>query len=138
MAAGTGRRGFVRGVGSRIHAVSRWLYGWRGLRLLAVLILPFIAADIGPAYAARFGEGTLGVFVAERKECGRAGCSWYGDFRSDDGQIVRSDVLLASGDDPSSAGEEVRAKDTGNRAAVYPVDGGWDWLFLSLFRPVHR
>ena len=102
-------------------------------RLFAIVTLPFGLLDVGPAYAAHHREGTPGVFVAQRRECrGRAGCGWYGDFRSLDGRVERDNVLIDSGDEPWSVGHVVKAQDTGDRAVVYPADGGWDWLIVSL------
>ena len=96
--------------------------------------MPYVIQDIGPAFEARFGDGRRGVFTAEAKDCeGRGGCTYYGTFRSDDGSLVREDVLMATGGGVSGVGDVVPAIDTNDRAAVYPPDGGWDWLLVAAF-----
>jgi hypothetical protein len=106
---------------------------WAGVPLFVLFVTPFVLMDIGPAYAARHG-GTPGTFVVRHEDCGgRGGCSYYGDFRSDDGRVARHDVLMASGGDVHAVGDESRAVDTGDRAVVYPPGGGQDWLFTTAF-----
>jgi hypothetical protein len=108
------------------------LLWWVAVPLACVLIVYYAVQDIGPAYEARFGtEGVEGTFVVQREECDRS-CVQYGTFTADDGSVLRTDVLIGSGAGGPAIGETIRAKDTGDRAVVYPLDGGWDWLFTTL------
>ncbi|WP_141580031.1 hypothetical protein [Actinomadura sp. WMMA1423] len=103
--------------------------------ILAVIAVFFTAQDLVPSYAALFHGGKTGVFTARDKKCGKS-CSWRGDFVSDDGSVVRRDVLLGSGERVDGAGDRVKARDTGNRGAVYPAgwspDAIWATFFLML------
>jgi hypothetical protein len=102
--------------------------------VVAVFILFFAVQDIGPSWRARFGEsGTPGTFTAMEEDCsGRGGCSYWGEFVSDDGSIVRRDVILGSGHGDVTVGDSTLAYDVGDRAAVYPPGGGHDWIFVTL------
>jgi hypothetical protein len=73
-----------------------WLW-WYGIPVFALFVTPFLVMDIGPAYKARTG-GVHGTFIARDADCsGRGGCYYYGDFRSDDGTVTRTDIGMASG-----------------------------------------
>jgi hypothetical protein len=114
-------------------------------RFLLVVVVPLLlgggaiaylaAQDIGPAWDASFGDpGRKGVFVATEKNCDRFVrpdfCTLRGDFKSDDGDVVRRDVALAPGHPPVSVGSSTTAYDTGARKTVYPPGGAAD---LDLF-----
>jgi hypothetical protein len=116
-----------------VAKLRRWFAIRRVVRVVSLVVLPFVLTDVGPAWAAHLRHGTAGQFVAVRQECSRYGCDWYGTFTSLDGRVTRDDVLLASGGDASFAGDVVAAQDTGDRAVVYPANGGWDWLLTSAF-----
>jgi len=95
----------------------------------ALAVLPFTLRDIGPAWSAHLGHGEPGIFIAYTETCSRS-CSWYGNFTADSG-YTRTDVLLASGNQVSHAGEVVAAVDTGDPKVVYPSGGGTDWILLT-------
>ena len=99
--------------------------------LVALLSLPFLVLEAGPAYEARFGGGTDGVFTARDADCDDDVCTWRGDFRSDDGRRVLDDVGLIGAAD-LTAGDEVEAVDTGSDDAVYPADGGSNWFVITV------
>ena len=112
--------------------MGSWLW-WFGIPVFALFVTPLVVMDIGPAYEARTG-GTPGTFVAREADCGgRGGCSYHGDFRSDDGTVTRTHIGMASGGDIHAVGDESRAVDTGDRANVYPPGGGSDWLIVTAF-----
>jgi hypothetical protein len=101
--------------------------------LFAVFVLTLSVQDIGPAWSAKFGNGTHGTFTADRCDRGKSGCFWKGTFVSDTGRTLRTDVGLASGDNVTHVGQQVEALDTGDRVNVYPAGGGWDWLYTMIF-----
>ncbi len=110
------------------------LIWWLGVPVFCTLLLPLIASDLGPAYDAHRGRGTPGVFVATSEDCGgKGGCSYTGDFRSDDGTVVRKDVGIASGSQVHDVGDASKAVDTGSDGYVYPAGGGHDWLYVTGF-----
>lgn len=98
--------------------------------LFSLIPLPFLLLEIGPAYQARFGGGTDGVFTARVEDCGDSGCSWRGDFRADDGSVPREDVRIIGGG-PDAVGERADAVDTGSEDAVYPAGGGSNWAVVT-------
>ncbi len=98
--------------------------------VFAALTLPFLLLEVGPAYEARFGGGTDGVFTARSEDCGESGCAWRGDFRSADGAVERTGVRIIGGG-PEAAGDRVDAVDTGSEDAVYPAGGGSNWLVIT-------
>jgi hypothetical protein len=91
----------------------------------ALLILVGAALDLGPARRASGGEGIPGTFTATRPVCGTGpGCSWHGDFLSDDGTLRLTDVLIDDGAD--HAGQTVEA--------IYAGRGSVPLLGRSLYR----
>jgi hypothetical protein len=101
--------------------------------LVLCSFLVVLGLDIGPAWSAKFGGGVHGTFTAY--ECERASahhCFWVGTFASDDGRVQREDVGFDSGK-VTHVSQRVRAVDTGDRVDVYPEDGGWDWLLITIF-----
>lgn len=98
--------------------------------LVSLLTLPFLLLEVGPAYQARFGGGTGGVFTARAQDCADGGCSWRGDFRSADGSVRRTDVTIVGGG-PTAVGQRLDAVDTGSDRAVYPAGGGSNWLVVT-------
>jgi len=122
--------------------ISDRIYGWAWRYLTpvaALFMLIFAGIDAGPSWQARFGEqGMRGVVVVTSEECthmrysGRT-CDHYGNFRSDDGTDNRSHVLLATGFGLVKVGDRRIAYDTGDRAAIYPPNGGEDWAITGAF-----
>jgi DivIVA domain-containing protein len=67
------------------------------------------------------------------KDCsGRGGCSYSGDFVSDDGKVQRSGVGLASGFSDLAVGVRVVALDDGDPNNAFPPGGGQDWIYVTL------
>lgn len=96
-------------------------------------LLAFLGAAVftGPALSAFLGNGTPGVFTAERQTCPDGPedkCEWHGGFASDDGTIRHDSVRLAEDVILSGPGATLRAQDTGGRRAVYLIDGGSEWF----------
>lgn len=102
-----------------------------GLLTMAIL-------NVGPAWSAMLGHGVHGTFTAENCRHGIDGCSWQGNFVSDDGNDRRDGVEFGSGNSVTQVGQRVAALDTGDGANVYPAGGSEDWavapviLLLSL------
>jgi hypothetical protein len=107
----------------------------------ALLLFVGAALDLGPARRAARGEGIHGTFTATRPACGKGpGCSWHGDFVSDDGALRLTDVLIDDGDKDvvDRVGQTVTAiyAGRGSTPTVYPAEGsdGWviaAWIFAS-------
>lgn len=107
------------------------IFLWIGLPLIAVIGLGFSVRDVGPAWAAKNGEGTVGTFTAKREDCGRRSCSFYGDWVSADGAGRRSDVILYDEPDSMSIGGTTEALDTGARTGVF-TKGGSGTFYLTV------
>jgi len=122
----------------------RWrLSGWRWRRVRKVpwmvilwgYLMPFVAVfmivmatvDFGTTWPAAHGGGRPGVLLLQSKSC-RKSCTWHGRFRSDDGAVVRESVMM-SDHVPADArvGDQLRARDTGNRSFVFAASGSFDW-----------
>jgi hypothetical protein len=98
--------------------------------LLALLVVPLLVLELPPSYEARFG-GTPGTFTAVEQRCAEPeACTWYGDFRSDDGSTLRRDVRVVEGR-VAERGETLDAVDVGRDGAVYRA-GGWNWLVSTV------
>jgi hypothetical protein len=106
------------------------LVWWLGVPAVCALLVPATVSDVHPAFEAHRGHGTPGVFVATEESCGKGGCDYSGDFRSDDGRVTRQDVQIASGSKVNDVGDEVRAVDTGSDDNVYPAGGGHEYLYV--------
>lgn len=102
------------------------------------MMLAFAAYQAGPALAAATGDGPHGTFTALDQSCfehhpGKWLCTWQGDFRSDDGKVVREGVTLYDSEqDTLQAGQTVRAFDTGRPEHVYGEDGSREWVPVVL------
>jgi hypothetical protein len=124
---------------------SRWLPSgsrWRRLRkvpwmvILLGWLMPFVAAfiivlaavDFGTTWPAAHGGGRPGTLLLQSGHCRKGHCTWSGQFRSDDGRIIRDSVLMRDGV-PAGArvGDRVRARDTGNRGFVFAEYGSSAW-----------
>ena len=94
-----------------------------------VLSLGQIPADLD----ASRGEGVLGTFTAaEDLGCGRSfdtGCSWSGDFVSDDGAIRAKDVTLFAGT-PGHVGGTARVRflESSQHGVVYLPNDTTMWI----------
>ncbi|SDL95087.1 hypothetical protein SAMN05421874_13374 [Nonomuraea maritima] len=103
-----------------------------------LMVLAFAAYQAGPALAAATGDGPHGTFTAVRQSCfehhpGKWLCTWRGDFRSDDGKVVREGVTLYDSEqDTMKAGQTVRAFDTGRPDHVYGEDGSREWVTVAI------
>ncbi|PZG23744.1 hypothetical protein C1J01_00535 [Nonomuraea aridisoli] len=92
----------------------------------------------GPALAAARGAGTQGTFTAVRADCfehhpGKHLCTWLGDFRSDDGKVVRKGLTLYDSEQDSlTAGRTVYAFDTGRPDHVYGAGGSREWVTVVI------
>ena len=102
------------------------------LPLVAVLVLILAAAGLPEAVQAARGEGQAGTFTAQRQECTRHGCSWYGTFTSDDGSVRLPDVLLDGLE--AQRGDRVPALFEGetNPPLVYLAEGSREWVYVLL------
>lgn len=96
---------------------------------LCLLLVPFLRG--GDTWRGLSGEGRSGIFVAEEYECGRHSCNWHGTFTSTDGQIIKTDVSLASVPDGVVAGSETPVLDVAEDSRVVYVAGA-PWPFLSM------
>jgi hypothetical protein len=101
---------------------------WIALPVLLANAVWFGAADLGPSIRAAEGHGRPGVFTITDQSCGRQGCTWSGDFASDDGTVVRCGVNYdGQVADGVGIADEVRAIDNGG-FDVYQPSGSWHWL----------
>jgi hypothetical protein len=114
----------------------RILFGYF-LPLGAVVVLILFAIDVGPAVRAARGDGRPGTLWLTTQSCSHNHCDWYGDFRSDDGQLVRGHVLMHDGV-PAGArsGDQFRALDAGDRSGVFAVSGSRAWMPIVLMGAV--
>ncbi|WP_447004698.1 hypothetical protein ACRAKI_34805 [Saccharothrix isguenensis] len=80
---------------------------------------------------AAVAEGPVGVLTPTDRQCGKNGCSWIGDFESEDGAVVRAGVPLndavtvRKGDPTPSRIADVRLADDPERPAAYTADFNW-------------
>jgi hypothetical protein len=109
-----------------------WLW-WVGVPIFAIAMIVAVVPQVSPAYRARFGSGTPGVFVALERTCQPHECEWHGDFHPDDGRTVETNVQMQTGAGKLYQGARVAAVDTGASGYVFPASGGWDWLWTSAF-----
>ncbi|MEV4556274.1 hypothetical protein AB0K51_04655 [Kitasatospora sp. NPDC049285] len=103
-----------------------WRYGFGlfGWLLLSATLLGSTVPDL----EAHLGAGRPGVWTAEPEYCAKGACHVHGDFVSDDGRVVRTDLALRGDDSLYPAGFQVRARDAGSHDYVYPPGGlGNDW-----------
>ncbi|GGQ51042.1 hypothetical protein [Couchioplanes azureus] len=105
---------------------------WIGLPLFAAAAIAYGATDLVPAWKAHNGGGTTGTFTAEREECGRRSCSFYGAWEAAGGDRRRSDVKLFDEPDSLVVGQAVEAVDTG-ASGVFAAAGGSTYLFVTGF-----
>lgn len=107
--------------------------------VLAVLILAMAVTALPYALRAARGDGTHGSFTAERQECSKRSCSYYGTWRADPpGEVVLADVLINEWPADLPLGESVDALYLGETdpAVVYPADGSLAWLYVLVLAGV--
>lgn len=107
------------------------------LTALAVLLLYLAVPNIGTVIRAARADGAPGVNTPVRLSCvqhpGHESCFWSGEFRSDDGTIVRQDVEMYGSDRYTNReGEQVPAVDIGLAHRVYGPGGSNEWVFTAL------
>lgn len=112
-----------------------WGFVWRYLTpFIAAFVIYQAGSSIGPAWRAHQGDGIRGMVTVTQRDCsGRGGCSYTGDFVSDNGKDRRQDVGLASGFSNLAVGVRVVAFDNGDPDNVFPPGGGEDWILTGLF-----
>lgn len=113
--------------------VRRWI-GWIligvALPVAGTGLLVFGSIEIGPAYAAAQGHGTLGTYTTTRiASCEHpAECSWYGDFVSADGRHTRLNVRFDGVWTRGTPGTTTPALDSGDPFTVFPRTGTNLWM----------
>jgi hypothetical protein len=82
--------------------------------------------------------GPVGVFTPTDRQCGKDGCTWIGEYVSEDGAIVRTEVLLRDAErvravDPMpNRIDDVRlADDPERRPVAYTADFNWVFSLVS-------
>jgi hypothetical protein len=121
------------GVSSNIQDWRLKFFLWVGLPLIAVLGLVFGSIDVVPAWQAKNGSGVTGTFTADREDCGRRSCSFYGTFVATDGRATRTDVILYDEPDSLRVGGKTEAIDSGARKGVFATAGGATYLLVTGF-----
>jgi hypothetical protein len=119
-----------------LSKISDWrmkFFLWIGLPVIAAMGLLFGAVDLVPAWQAHGGGGTPGTFTAEREECSRRSCSFYGSWVAADGSAGRDDVILYDEPDSLATGRTTAALDTGARKGVFATAGGSTYLLVTGF-----
>jgi hypothetical protein len=108
-------------------------------KTFVLLVLPAVSGamlwlggvDLVPAWTAKSGGGTVGTFVAEREQCRRSSCSFYGKWQAGDESGTRADVILYDEPDGFGIGATVEATDTGARKGVFATGGGVTYLVVT-------
>jgi hypothetical protein len=119
-----------------LSKISDWrmkFFLWVGLPIIAAMGFLFGAFDVVPAWQAHGGSGTAGIFTADREECGRRSCSFYGSWAATDGSATRDDVILYDEPDSLSRGGTTEAIDSGARKGVFATAGGSTYLLVTAF-----
>ena len=121
------------GLLSKIVELRVKIFLWVGLPVVAAIGLLYGATDLVPSWQAKNGSGTVGTFTAERKDCGKRNCSFYGPWQAKEGGKSRSDVILYDEPDSLQVGGTVEAIDSGARKGVYATTGGSTYLLVTAF-----
>ncbi len=105
---------------------------WAFVPAVALYMVSLTPSAWEATRAAARGEGQRGTFVAEREDCERSGCSWYGRYVSEDGTTRFDDVLIDAG--PSRVGDSIPAlyEVQTDPPKVYTADGSKDWVWVLL------
>ncbi|MEQ4721841.1 hypothetical protein [Nonomuraea sp. B19D2] len=107
------------------------------LTLFACLLAYLATPNLGTVVRAARADGRPGVFVPRELSCiqhpGHESCVWIGEFRSDDGAVVRSGIEMYGSDRATHrAGEPARALDVGAANRVYGPSGSNEWVVTAL------
>lgn len=111
----------------------------RRIRLLLLAGLPIIAAgalalggvDAVASWQAKSGGGVTGVFTADRQECSRRACNFYGPWTATDGSRHRPDVILYDAPADLTVGQSIATVDTGARKGVFTPGGGGSTYLIT-------
>ena len=100
--------------------------------LAAVYVVVLTVPTVLSALRSVQTDGATGVFTATELICvqhpGHRGCSWRGEFRSNDRQIVRPGIYLSGSSERTlRAGQQTAVVDRGSPRQVYPVRGARSW-----------
>ncbi len=111
--------------------------------IFVITFWPGHILNLVPTVRAAFGSGTPGVVVLDERISGRSP-SFRGDYRSDDGRVVRDDVIYA----PQYGDPRRHAYELGDRVPVlfnqapdlvinlgdevYPRTGNTEWIFPAV------
>lgn len=106
---------------------------WVGLPFVVFIGFRAAVTDLVPAWQAHGGSGTVGIFTAEREECGKRSCDFYGSWVAADGSKRLDDIGLYDEPDSLIAGRTVEAVDTGAPENVFATAGGSTYLLLTAF-----
>ena len=106
---------------------------WVGLPLIAAMGIMFGSQDLGPAWQAHNGGGTLGTFTARDESCGRHSCDFTGSWVSADGSRRLDDIIVYDEPDGFRVGQSLEALDSGARHGVFATGGGSTYLLISGF-----
>ncbi|WP_446217346.1 hypothetical protein [Micromonospora sp. IBHARD004] len=102
--------------------------------LLALAVIGLLGArDLVPAWQAKGGTGTAGVFTAEREECRKRACNFYGSWKASDGSATRPNVILYDDPDGLQVGGTTEAIDSGHSKGVFASAGGSTYLTITGF-----
>ena len=105
---------------------SRGVDRFRAGVLVVSLVVMFVVSLVGlpSVLQAARGEGPIGTFVSDHKECGRGGCDWRGTFTSDDRTVYVPDAWYDG--NITGHGQSARGHYVGT-LGIYP-GGGRPWL----------
>ncbi|MEN9710153.1 MAG: hypothetical protein RL441_145 [Actinomycetota bacterium] len=120
--------------GSQIEFVQSWV----GIPALAVVVLLVGLLDAGPTYRALWDQGTHGTVTITRTEKishwrGGQTLDFYGNFKSNDGDVFRPDIRFMYDGVRLDVGDVVQAIDTGHDSGVYPIGGNRAWISDTLW-----
>jgi hypothetical protein len=102
----------------------RYMFGLFAWLMLGAVLLDQALPDL----EAQAGAGRPGVWTAGPERCGKSACSVQGDFVSDDGTVVRTDLSLRGDSSLYPTGHQIRVVDAGSLDYVYPPeDLGNEW-----------
>jgi len=114
-------------------AITFVLIGLIGAVGSSILLVPAVRAARGGGVTGTFTLTALGP-CSNYPPPPRQRCTWFGDFRSDDGRTVRRDVELYPQLPPSAwVGDPIPARDTGDMHEVFRRDDTGVWRMPALF-----
>jgi hypothetical protein len=117
------------GVVANVQSFRLKFFLWIGLPIIAGIGI-VAGMDVGSSWRAKAGEGTPGTFTAVKEDCGRS-CSFYGNWKADDGTTRRTDVILYDEPDSLRVGGTTPALDSGARNGVYATGSGSSTYLLT-------